>query len=147
MGKTMVTLAQLKAERTELEGRLKAINNAILLLEPSIVVFMDWKEKALNLLNEKGCFVQTAEILAIVFSNQQAVLENWKLRRRYMSALSFAMHDLVRTGTLRSFIIPRVQGSFYGFFSWFNGQGMPLEKYYSKKLNLISGSKVKPKTA
>lgn len=127
-------LKALKKQRTALEAELTKVNKAIFALEPMPVHFIGWKNRALECLNGFNCYTQTVDILNCVFCDSMQELDNEIIRKRYITALSVALLDMVKTGQLKMFKLYRVKGSFYGFPEWFEDDGKLKKKYYSDKM-------------
>lgn len=127
-------LKTLKVQRKKLEAELTKVNKAIFALEPMPVQFIGWKDKALECLNSFGAYTQTVDILNCVFFENEAILDDEILRKRYITALSVALLDMVKRGQLKMFKLYREKGSFYGFPHWFEENGNLKKKYYSQKM-------------
>lgn len=134
MQKERAIIRDLKVQRKELESQLAKVNKAIAALEPVQLHTIGWKDKALECLQDFNCYTQTVDILNCVFYDKMEELENEVNRKRYITALSVALLDMVKTGELKMFKIPKVKGSFYGFPQWFDDNGNVKKKYYSKKM-------------
>mgnify|MGYP001110023209 CR=1 FL=1 len=127
-------LKTLKKQRKALEAELTKVNKAIFALEPMPVQFIGWKDKALECLTNFNCYSQTVEILNCVFFENDEILQDDVLRKRYITALSVALLDMVKRGQLKMFKLYREKGSFYGFPQWFEENGNLKKKYYSQKM-------------
>ncbi|MFT3909857.1 MAG: hypothetical protein QM737_10560 [Ferruginibacter sp.] len=131
-------LKNLKKQRSAVEKELAKLNRAILALDPNPVPIIGWKDKAVECIEGFNCYSQTVDILNCVFINSPEILEDEILRRRYLTALSVALGDMVKIGQLVMFKLYRVKGSFYGFPHWFNKDGSLQEKYYSNKASIYN---------
>lgn len=127
-------LKTLKKQRKTLEAELTKVNKAIFALEPMPMQFIGWKNKSLECFNNFGCYSQTVDILNCVFYDNPEILEDEVLRKRYITALSVALLDMVKRGQLKMFKLYREKGSFYGFPQWFEENGNLKKKYYSQKM-------------
>ncbi|MEO7307112.1 MAG: hypothetical protein ABIR78_00815 [Ferruginibacter sp.] len=127
-------LRDLKKQRTALEAELTKVNKAIFALEPMPVQSIGWKTKALSCLRNFNYYTQTVDILNCVFINEMQLLDNEIIRKRYITALSVALLDMVKRGELKMFKIYRVKGSFYGFPQWFDKDGLLKKEYYSERM-------------
>ncbi|MEO5593449.1 MAG: hypothetical protein ABIR15_01265 [Chitinophagaceae bacterium] len=130
-------LGDLKKERRRLKAELAKVDKAIFSLGAFPVHFMDWKQKALDCMDILNGYTQTAQVLEWVFAAEPKAMENEVLRRKYITALSVALNDLHKTGIIKKFRIPRVQGNFYGLPFWFNENGTLKKNYYGKKLGAM----------
>ena len=130
-------LGDLKKERKRLMAALAKVDKAILALGAYPVHFMDWKQKALDCMDILNGYTQTSQILEWVFADNPKAIKDEVLRRKYITALSVALNDLHKTGIIKKFWIPRVQGNFYGLPFWFNENGTLKKNYYGKKLGAM----------
>ncbi|MEP6750062.1 MAG: hypothetical protein ABJB86_20155 [Bacteroidota bacterium] len=128
------TVAALKTERRRLQAELARIDKALLDLNKAPIHFLNWKQKGLEFLEQAGCYSQSALMLQWVFSGAPGTLSSSYLRRKYITALSVALHDLNGQRIIKKFRVPKIQGDFYGLPAWFEQDGSLKKEYYGDTL-------------
>ena len=99
---------------------------------------MDWKERSIKCINNRGIYSTTIEILKCLIGEWKYQRLDTDTRGRYVDMLSIALVGMVKDGYLGKVKIPNMnKGAYYGLLEWFGEDGTIKEEYANEGIRPI----------